>query len=298
MDEKTREKCFKNVIKEKIEKKEPIKSYDNFISSGLEKYFIDVKIINNMELLNFSILGILILTVSKHNLIYFSKEINEVISNLTFLTRKFVEIILSISLRLFSREKEKNLLIYKYYFDIYKVAIENKNIFPNDQLIKLQKAITKFINSIETKKYEIDFNNLNDIQNKNYKLNYNEKIVRWISFLEINEEEKLKKNLNIKFECNKKKYVYKSIYHIRKIYEIICNFIDDYYKNLDFNIIKQNKEEFNKIIIYLLTYVTIIKEENKRKQKENYLKNKNKNNDNENNFPKDIELFLINCLEQ
>jgi hypothetical protein len=102
MDEKTREKCFKNVIKEKIEKKESIKSYDNFISSGLEKYFIDVKTINNMELLNFSILGILILTVSKHNLIYFSKEINEVISNLTFLTRKFVEIILSISLRLFS----------------------------------------------------------------------------------------------------------------------------------------------------------------------------------------------------
>ena len=72
--------------------------------------------------------------------------------------------------------------------------------------------------------------------------------------------------------------------------------MDDYYKNLDFNIITQNKEEYNKIIIYLLTYVTIIKEENKRKQKENYLKNKN--NDNENNFPKDIELFLINCLEQ
>jgi len=70
---------------------------------------------------------------------------------------------------------------------------------------------------------------------------------------------------------------------------------------LDYNIIIQNKEEFNKVIIYLLTYVTIIKEENKKKQRENInLRNKNGNTDNEyeKNFPKDIELFLINCLEQ
>ena len=116
MDENSKKKYFIGIlIQNEIINKEPIKSYNDFISSGLEKYFIENKLIDNIELLNFSILGILILTVSKHNYIYYTEEINKIIQNLMYMTRKFAEIILSISLRVFSREKEKNISIYKIF---------------------------------------------------------------------------------------------------------------------------------------------------------------------------------------
>ena len=41
MDEKTRVRCFKDIIKYETIPKEPIKSYDNFISAALEKYYIE-----------------------------------------------------------------------------------------------------------------------------------------------------------------------------------------------------------------------------------------------------------------
>ena len=166
MDEKTREKCFKKIIqteeidKEKINAKEKIRTYENFISSALEKYYIDNKYIDNIELINFSILGIVILTVSKHKLIHFIEPINLIIKNLIFLTRKFTEIFLSVALRFFFREEEKNSNISDIYFDIYKTAIEEKNIFPNDELIKMQKKIFQF-KKIFTQKKDINLKHQN-----------------------------------------------------------------------------------------------------------------------------------------
>ena len=80
--------------------------------------------------------------------------------------------------------------------------------------------------------------------------------------------------LNIKFEIksDKIKIEYPTVYPIQKIYEKICNFIDAYYKTLDYNIITKEKNEFNKLIIYLLFYVSILKE---RKEKKTYKRRRN-----------------------
>ena len=300
MDEKTRVRCFKDIIKYETIPKEPIKSYDNFISAALEKYYIENKLIDNNELINFSILGFVILTVSKHKYIYFKEEINKIIEKLVYLSRKFAEIILSVCLKYFINEKEPNIEIYKTYFNIYDIAITNKAIFPNDKLIILEKEIHKFIQIIEKKnksfqKYETE---IGEAKNKNYKLDYNKKVLDKLNVLELTkdmDENDKKKKLNIKFEIksDKIKLEYPTVYPIQKIYEKVCNFLDEYYKSLDYNIIIKEKEEFNKLIIYLLFYVKILKErKDKDKDKKHIKEGEIKA------IQGDIELFLINCIEK
>ena len=88
----------------------------------------------------------------------------------------------------------------------------------------------------------------------------------------------------MKFSSDKIKVEYPILYPILKIYEKMCYFLDIYYKNLDYNLILKEKDEYNKLIIFLLFYVTVLKDKKE-------LKN------NSRGFPKGIELFLINCLE-
>ena len=300
MDEKTKEKCFKSILQTEAIIKEPIKSYQNFISSAFEKYYLENKYIDYLELLNFSILGLVILTVSKNNLICFEKDIDEIAFNLTFLSRKFAEIILSVSLRIFSEENDDKFFIYEKYFDLYKFAIEKKNIIPNDKLITLKKKIDKFTHSISSGKVE-DLTHiqekLTNAKNKKYKLDYNKSILKKLNVFEINQTidpDNKKKKLDIKFKLDKYKFENPNVYPIIKIYEEICDFVDEYYKNLDYNVVLRKKEEFNKLIIYLLFYVTVFKE------KKNSKHNKDKEKDvveQRANFPQNTELFLINCLE-
>ena len=305
MDEETRRKCFKDIIQTKIIEKEPIKSYDNFISSALEKYYIKQKSIDNIELINFSILGILILTVSKHSLLGYTKAIDQIISNLFFLTRKFVKIILSICLRIFAKEKNKNINIFKQYFNLYESAIVKKNIFPTDEFKLLLSKINEFMNQEKMKSGVAEIKEKKDEEKTKYELKYNEKTIKKINFFEVIEksefEENNKRKINIHFKLNKKKLEYPYVYSIPEIYEKICSYIDVYYKDLDYNIIIKEKDEFNKIIIYLLFYIKISTE---MKEDKNDKKNKDKKNKDKKiidkyygSFPEDIKEFLVNCLE-
>ena len=290
MDEATKNKCFKNIIENQIEPKEKIRSYENFISSALEKYYIEKKYVDNFELLNLSILGCAILSIAKSNLIDYSKEINHIIKNLTFSTRKFAKIFLSVSLRKFCREEDKNFFIYEKYFDIYRTAIENKNIIPDDELIIIRRKIEEFKKKFSEFRLELKISNTKKI----YELKYNENIVKKINVFELNHEIQSKGQIIISFKFAKINFKSPTIYHIPKLYEEIYNLIDAYYKDLDYNIIQDRKDEFNKLIIYLLFYITIDKEKDKRKEK----KDKKQNNKEEIkiSFPENIESFLIDCL--
>ena len=159
----------------------------------------------------------------------------------------------------------------------------------------MQKEINKFIDSISSKK-DIDSNKFNEIKEKKYYLDYNRRTMMNINFLEIKEKEELdekekkKSKINIKFKYDKFKITYPYVYNIPEIYEKICNYIDIYYKVLDYNLILKEKDEFNKIIIYLLFYVKFIKNNNEEGQNKRY--NHRKINLGE------IEYFLINCIEK
>ena len=92
------------------------------------------------------------------------------------------------------------------------------------------------------------------------------------------------KSFEIKFKCENVNIKFYFRYSINTLYKKICNFIDAYYKDLDYNIILKEKKEFNELIIYILLYFTLINEKKEKIDKEI--------------IPlEEISQFLINCLE-
>ena len=273
MDNSIKKKCFK--LTEDFQIEQVISSC--MISSAMEHYFITSKLIDYKDLLRFAILGVVALTASKHKLLHFTHQIYKIISSLKFSVRKFVEIILSISLRLFSREKDKNLYIYEKYFNIYNEAIEKRQIFPNDELIILEKKINEFSKKIENTRQAIeqeDYRKMMNLKEKErYSLDYDKKKANEIkapSYSFGTNEVKIK----MTFKVNKKKVAYlETCYSFITIYDKITSILEEYYKDLDYS--KINKNEYNKIIIYLIFFTTIFNDD----------------------FPKDTSLFLYYCLD-
>ena len=245
MDSNTRKKCF-TLTEDEIQTKQIITS--SLISSSIEKYYINCKFIDNKELIKFSILSIVALTASKHKLVHFTTQIYQIISSLKFSVRKFVEIILSISLRLFSNEEDKNLFIYEKYFKIYYEGVEKRLLYPNDELIILENKINEFTNSIQNTRKEIEqeeYKKLMETKEKNrYTLDYDKKKANEIkapSYSFGTNEIKIK----INFKTKKKKQYLEMIYSYVTIYDKITSILNDYYKDLDYS--KIDKNEFNKL---------------------------------------------------
>ena len=274
MDNITKKKCFK-LTKEDIKTEQIITN--NFISTSIGQYYINSKLIDYKDLIRYCILGVVALSTSKHKLVHFSEQIYLIIKKLNFSLRKIVQIILSISLRLFSREQKKNLFIYEKYFNLYNEGIEKRNIFPNDELIILENKISEFTNSIQNSWEEIvqeQYKQLMKIdESKRYNLKYDKKRANEIKApsysFGVNEIKKLK----IVFEAKKFKVSFDNTYSFITMYDTISSILNKYYEDLDES--KINKEEYNKLILYLIYYTTIL------------------NND----FPKDTNLFLFYCLD-
>ena len=273
MDENTKKKCF-ILTEDEIQMEQIITS--SLISSSIEKYYINCKSIDNKELIKFSILSIVALTASKHKLVHFTLPIYQIISTLKFSVRKFVEIILSISLRVFSHEEDKNLYFYEKYFKIYNEGIEKRQLYPNDELIILEKKINEFSKSIANTREEIEqeeFKKLRETKEKNrYTLDFDKKKANEIkapSYSFGTNEIKVK----INFKTKKKKTYLEMIYSYVTIYEKITSILNEYYNDLDYS--KIDKNEFNKLIIYLIYFTTIFNDD----------------------FPKDINTFLFYCLD-
>jgi hypothetical protein len=274
MDEESKKKYFQ-LTKDDIQTKQIISS--SFISSCIEKFYIRSKIIDHIELIRFSVMGIVALTASRHTLLHFTAPVYEMMQNLKVSIRKFIEIILSISLRLFSKEEDKNLFIYEPYFNMYNEAIVKKQIFPNDELIILEQKINEFTKSIK-KREEIqqpEYIALMNMKEKNrYSLEYDKKKANDIKASSYSygvRENKVKITFKTKNITKKYEFIYSFMY----IYNMISEFLNDYYKTLDYS--KIDKEEFNKIIIYLIYYITILNENNL--------------------FPQELNQFLLYCLD-
>ena len=273
MDENTKKRLFK-LTDDDIQMKQIISS--SLISTAIEKYYINCKLLDYKELIKFSVLGIVALSASKHKLVHFTTPIYQIIGSLKFSVRKFVEIILSISLRLFSNEVDKNLFIYDKYFKLYNEGIEKRQLFPNDELIILEKKINEFTKKIENTREDMvqeDYKKLMETKEKSrYTLDYDKKKVSEIKApsysFGLNEI-----RVKINFKTKKKKFYSENCYSFITIYEKITSILNEYYNDLDYS--KIDKNEYNKLIIFLMYFTTILNEE----------------------FPKEITLFLFYCLE-
>ena len=272
MDENTRKRCFK--LTDEDTKIEHIIS-SNYISSSIEQFYINSKLIDYKDLIKYCILGVVALSASEHKMLHFYDPICSILRSLKFSIRKITEIILSISLRLFSREKEKNLFIYEKYFNLYK-ELEKRQIFPNDELIILEKKIDEFTQSIKDTRKEVSQEEYNKLmkteEKKRYTLKYDEKKAKEIKApsysFGVNEINKLK----ISFDTKKTgKKSFDSTYSFITMYDSMSSLLNIYSKDLDSS--KINKEEYNKLILYLLYYATILE------------------------FSKETSLFLFYCLD-
>ena len=252
-----------------------------FIYNSFEKYFIDSKYIKYINVLIMSILNILVLSIHKKTLIPFTFTIYTLFQDLSISIRKYIEIILSITLRLILKDKNPNYNTYEKYFNLYQFSIEANGIFPNDELIFLRKEIENLKNEVKERNNKIFdeiYKKIEGIEDKKlYKIDFNKKKTKEILLIIQNLNISDNINCTLKFKSkyyNKNKELkIESIYSPKTIYRITNNMIDNYYNNLDFQ--KINKVEYEKIIIHLLFYSQLLANE----------------------LPKDINKFLFYCLD-
>ena len=264
-----RVKCFELEQKPK-DIKEII--YNKDISTKLEKFFIKYKLIDYKDILMFSILDIVALTVSKYTLVSNIQPIYEILCKIKLSVRKYVEIILSISLRLFYKEKIKNYYIYQNYFSIYDNVIKGRNIFLNDELIVLETNIQNYIKTI-TNNNIIQNNVIKPVEHKDIQVEYDKNNVnntKAACFNYYNGNLKIKIHLKIKKKVDK---TFNPLYSIVKLYEEINKMLYNYYQTLDLKEIK--KEEYNRLVVYVIYYCKLFEQE----------------------MPENIDKFLYNCLD-
>jgi hypothetical protein len=252
-------------------------TYINIINT-FEDYFIDIKYFEPKDIIKLSILNILALSIRHKTLLPYIFTIYSLFDYLSISTRKYIEIILSISLRLLKKEKYKNFYVYEKYFNLYQISIDTKNLFPNDQLIYLKKEI----NLIKSKQNLNECNNFYDeryekIKDKQklYNLKYKskKKISEAIKNASLNTDIIFKISLESKLYTSNPNIKLDKLYSPKTIYNITKNMLDIYYKDLDFS--KINYNDYEKAIINLIFYTEIFEKE----------------------FPKDINNFLFFCLE-
>ena len=248
------------------------------IYNSFENYYIESNYIELKDIIAISLINVVALSMNKKTVIHFTLYIYALFLKLFFSVRKYIEIILSIAIRLFQKDKEPNMHLYEIYFNLYKISIEANNLFPNDQLIFLKKLKDNI--SLKCKKKEDVDNKFKKIEklelDKLYSLESQKRNKEILNILEDNEniiKGNIKNKIIFKSKFHKNKMIiYNDIYSPIMLYKISSELLESYYTDLDFN--KVNKYKYDKLLICLLFYSQLL----------------------ESDLPRDINKFLFYCL--
>ena len=261
-----------NSIEKIIYTKDYYKCYDAFMISH--------KIYNIINIIQFCILNIVVLSTSELKLINFDEEIYSLIKDMNLGIRKYVELILNVSYRLFIKKNITNINVAKKYFDIYKIGMEEKKIFPNNELILLEENINNFIgllkdendiqqNEIASKIKNTEVNDLFKFTPETLEKSENVQDI----FDNIEKEGKEMKNISLKSDLLVDKEISSDcIYYPYTLYLKLNELIEKYYTSLDIKCFSIN--EYHKLIINVIYYLRLIKDQ----------------------FPQGIIKFLLFCL--
>ena len=256
--------------------------YTKDFYNSYDKYMIKNNMINAKNLIQFCILNIVVLSISELKLIHFTQPIYSLLKDMNLGVRKYVELILNASYRFFFKKGSTLVNEANQYFDIYKNVIEEKNIFPNDELILIEKAIKEYLSSINVQSAiypnETIVLILNKKEDEIFSLSTdkddNKKITKQYENLENRGE--IKEKIALISNLLEKEINSEFIYYPITLYQKLNELVDKYYKDLDFEALDKN--EYNKLIVDTIYYVKLI--------------NKNQNY----NFPEGIQKFLFHCL--
>jgi hypothetical protein len=261
-----------NSIEKIIYTKDYYKCYDTFMISH--------KIYNIKNIIQFCILNILILSTSELKLIHFEDQIYSLIRSMNFGIRKYVELILNVSYRISIKKNITNLNDIKSYFDIYEIGMKEKKIFPNNELILLEENINKLIVLLSDQKSKTPSQLVSKIKNMEDnllfkftpdKIDKNEISQNILENLET--EGKIMKNISLNSDLlNNEDISNDFIYYPYSLYLKLNEFVDKYYISLDLDGLGKN--EYHKLIINVIYYLRLIKDE----------------------FPPGILQFLFYCL--
>ena len=251
------------------------------INNVFDLFLINNKEITTVDIIKYSILNIVALSLSGHKLIFFTEYIYDLIKNINISLNKYIEIILSIAYRVFSSEKNQNLFVYEKYFDIYKISVENNLIYTNNNINIILEKIKSFTESIQDKKKEIKENNDYKLikESDSKKLYSLEPKLKDKDVLSIINNASFNGNIkgnkiNFKTKILKDKPIsLNDIFSPLKMLNNLNKMLDEYYVNLDFG--KVNKDEYKKLIIQVIYYINLVP----------------------NDINKDIIKFLIYCLK-
>ena len=251
------------------------------VNNTFDLFLINNKEITTVDIIKYSILQIVVLSLSGHKLIFFTECIYDLIKDINISLNKYIEIILSIAYRVFSNEKNQNLFIYEKYFDIYKILTENNLIYENNNIKTIYEKIKSFTESIQDKNKEIKENSdcklvKESDSKKLYTLDPKLKdkdVLSIIANASYNGNIKGNK-INFKTKILKDKIIsLNDVFSPIKVLNNLNKMVDEYYLNLDFG--KINKDEYKKSIIQVIYYINLFP----------------------NDINKDIIKFLIYCLK-
>ena len=251
-----------------------------FMYNIFEKYFIDSKYIDYTIVLKICILNILALSIHNKTLVPYTLTVYSLFQNIFISLRKFIEIILSIALRQFLSEKNPNYFLYMKYFNLYQFCIESNGIFPNDELIYLEKKIEYYNENNYNRNnafFDKRYKKIEGIEtSKLYNINSNKKpkdIIMMIQNLNISENYNCTLKFKSKYYNKNKEIKITNIYSLKTIYNITSKMLDNYYKDLNFQ--KIDKNEYEKVIIHLIYFTELF----------------------DNQLPKDLNRFLFYCFD-
>ena len=251
------------------------------INNTFDLFLINNKEITTVDIIKYSILQIVVLSLSGHKLIFFTECIYDLIKDINISLNKYIEIILSIAYRVFTNEKNQNLFIYEKYFDIYKILIENNLIYVNNNIKAIYDKIKSFTESIQDTNKEIKENSdcklvKESDSKKLYSLDPKLKdkdVLSIIANAAYNGNIKGNK-INFKTKILKDKIIsLNDVFSPIKLFNNLNKMVDEYYLNLDFG--KINKDEYKKLIIQVIYYINLFP----------------------NDINKDLIKFLIYCLK-
>jgi hypothetical protein len=228
----------------------------------IENYYINSNYIGYKDIIILSVINIVAISIQKKTLIPFTISLYYLFEKIYISCRKLTEIILSISYRLFTKDKEQNIALYEKYFNLYTITIDNNFLFPNDQLIYLKNKIdninVKDKNRDKEVLYNKKFKKIEGIENeKLYSLESQKKYKEMINILEDNNlEGTIKNKIIFKSKYIKSKIItYYDVYSPKMLYFISNDLLQRYYETLEFSQI--NKYQYEKILICLLFYLKI-----------------------------------------
>jgi hypothetical protein len=254
LDENLKNKLFP----EKVQMMNALYSKD--INKLIEDFLFSYKLVNVRNLLQFSVLSIVILSIPELKLMTFTDPIYQLFPTMNLQIRKYVELILNISYRYFSTKNDIEIKEeLNQYFNIYKKAIEENNLFPNDELTLLQKKITEYTKNKKEGYNLIRKNIINKI------INTPEESLFTLTpgdlgenYEDLQKEGKVNKKISITGSLLDNKEISEEfIYYPNTLYKKLNELVYTFYKDLD---LEKIRDEYYKLIINVMFYVRLMKE--------------------------------------